>query len=153
MLWPLCLTAAEVEVQVYDAAYCANLWLTYTSYLSGSEDATQKEHLDRNGEEEDEWESQRRLCRHNSPEDSQTHQLDAGEQMHAQCTNLEETDCLLKKTPTNTEVRPDKNKRWSYVAQSFLFFQLRSSIFYDCKLNILKPEDINLSWRKLWWTF
>lgn len=74
---------------MHKAAYCALLWPTYTCHLSGGEDAAQQEHLDGDGEDEDEGESQRRLGGHNSPQDPQTHQLDAGEQMHPQRTNLE----------------------------------------------------------------
>ncbi len=83
-----------VVVQVCKAAYCALLWLTYTCNLSDGEDAAQEEHLDGDGEDEDEGESQRRLGRHDSPQDSQTHHLDAGEEMHAQRTDLQETDHL-----------------------------------------------------------
>lgn len=81
--------AADV-VQVYKEGYCALLWSTYACHLSGVEDAAQQVHLDRDGEEEDEGESQRRLCRHDSPQHSQTQHLDAGEQMHAQRTDLNE---------------------------------------------------------------
>lgn len=70
------------------------MWLTYTCNFSDGEDAAQQEHLDRDGEDEDEGESQRRLGRHNSPQGGQTHQLDAGEQVHTQRTDLEETNII-----------------------------------------------------------
>ncbi len=69
-------------------------WQTYTCNLSGGEDAAQQEHLDGDCEDEDEGESQRRLGRHDCPQNPQTHQLDAGEQMHTQRTNLQDTECL-----------------------------------------------------------
>lgn len=59
-----------------------------TCHLSFIEDATQHEHLDWDGEEEDEGESQRRLRGHDGPEDGQTDHLDAGEEVHAPRTNL-----------------------------------------------------------------
>lgn len=76
-------------MQVHKAACCALLWSTYTRHLPGVENAGQHEHLHGDSEDEDEGESQRRLGGHNSPKDAQTHQLDAGEQMHPQRTNLE----------------------------------------------------------------
>lgn len=68
------------------------MWLTYTCYLSFVEDATQHEHLDGDGEEEDKGESQRRLGGHDGPEDGQAYHLDAGEEMHAPRTNLMDTN-------------------------------------------------------------
>lgn len=76
-------------LEVHKAANCAILWSTYTCHLSGGEDAWQQEHLDRDSQDEDEGERQRRLGGHDGPQRRQTHQLDAGEQMHPQRTYLE----------------------------------------------------------------
>lgn len=63
--------------------------MTYTGYLSGSEDAAQHKHFDRNSKNEDKGEGKWCLCWHNNPQDRQTHQLDASEEVHAQRTDLE----------------------------------------------------------------
>lgn len=92
-------------MQVYNAAYGALLWVTYACNLSDGEDAAQQEHLDRDSEDEDEGESQRRLGRHDSPQNPNTHQLDAGEQMHAQGTDLEQTKVVKKNSHQQKNVK------------------------------------------------
>lgn len=74
------------------AGHCAPLWLTYACHLSDSEDPSQHKHLDGDGEDEDKGESQRRRRRHNGPQHRQTHQLDAGEEMHAQRADLKDRE-------------------------------------------------------------
>lgn len=65
-------------------------WATYTCHLSGGEDAGQQEHFHRNSEDEDERKRQRSLGGHDSPQDCQTHHLDAGEHVHPQRADLDE---------------------------------------------------------------
>lgn len=60
----------------------------YTLHFTSAEDAWQKKHLDRDGHDENERESQRCHSRHDRPEDSKTDHLYRSVQMHPQGPHL-----------------------------------------------------------------
>lgn len=87
----------------------------YTLHFTSAKDAWQKKHLDRDGHDENERESQRRHGGHDCPEDSQTDHLYRCEQMHTQGPHLQNSGLVKIHGTTSVTASAFLREQWTEI--------------------------------------